>query len=227
MWAVLPIKELGEAKRRLAELLTPEERRTLSRAMCEDVIGAVTAAKGLVGVLVVTRDAEVAGIAAAAGARVLAEPEARGINAAVRFATATLAEEGVEAVLIIPADLPLLTPSAIERVLGAHRADRAVTLVPDREEKGTNAIACTPPGVIEFHYGEPSFAAHKDAARAIGVEPAIMHIPEFALDIDTKEDLVELLGHARTSHTHAVLATTDIAKKIGQVALSAAGESRE
>ena len=41
VWAVVPVKELDQAKERLAAVLTPEGRRALMLAMLEDVLAAL------------------------------------------------------------------------------------------------------------------------------------------------------------------------------------------
>jgi 2-phospho-L-lactate guanylyltransferase len=84
LWAVLPVKSLACAKRRLAPLLDGDERRRLARAMLEDVLEACAGAASLAGILVVTADDEAAAIAKEAGARVLPEADERGTNDAVQ-----------------------------------------------------------------------------------------------------------------------------------------------
>ena len=63
MWAVLPVKGLDGAKQRLGAVLTPRQRRDLSRAMVEDVLEALSAVRILDGIAVVSRDPAVAAMA--------------------------------------------------------------------------------------------------------------------------------------------------------------------
>ena len=56
VWAVVPVKETGQAKERLAPLLPPPMRRQLVLAMLEDVMAALAGAAGLAGVSLVTAD---------------------------------------------------------------------------------------------------------------------------------------------------------------------------
>ena len=44
MWAVLPIKDVTDAKQRLAAVLTPDERQQLFRTMAADVLRTLTCA---------------------------------------------------------------------------------------------------------------------------------------------------------------------------------------
>ena len=56
IWAVLPVKEMVGAKERLSPLLSPEERVALMRVMVGEVLAALSAARGLAGITVVTLD---------------------------------------------------------------------------------------------------------------------------------------------------------------------------
>ena len=55
-WAILPVKEMAGAKQRLAPLLSPEERMALMQVMLRDVLTALSAARDLAGVALVTLD---------------------------------------------------------------------------------------------------------------------------------------------------------------------------
>ena len=56
IWAVLPLKDFGEAKQRLAGRLTPAERRAFFQAMVEDVLTVLTRCSSLSGVAVLSDD---------------------------------------------------------------------------------------------------------------------------------------------------------------------------
>ena len=58
IWAVIPVKELGAAKQRLAGALDPALRRELALAMLEDVLDCVAAVPQLAGIIVATVDPE-------------------------------------------------------------------------------------------------------------------------------------------------------------------------
>jgi 2-phospho-L-lactate guanylyltransferase len=86
-----------------------------------------------------------------------------------------------------------------------RRGARAFTITPARDERGSNAVLCSPAGAVPLRFGEDSFFPHLAAARARGIEPEVVRLPRIALDIDTPQDLALLLGtHART-RAHALL----------------------
>lgn len=216
MWAVLPAKDMVDAKQRLAEALSPAERRLLFRTMYEDVLAALAQATRLAGVAVVTRDPEAGAVARAYGARLIAEPENRGQTAAIERAAAELGASGAAGMITIPGDAPLMTGAEIDAVLDAHGTGRAMTIVPAHDRRGSNCIAVTPPGLIPFSFGNDSFRPHLAAARARGVEPRILDLPGIGLDIDTPDDLRQLIARGGGTRTHAYLASSGIAARLGE-----------
>jgi 2-phospho-L-lactate guanylyltransferase len=211
MWAVLPAKDFVDAKQRLAPVLTAAQRNALFRAMLEDVLTMLTAVRGLDGVLVVTREPGAAARAKIHGMRVLHEAENRGQSPAVAAAAALLAKEGVDGIITVPGDAPLATAAEIEQVLAAHARAPAMTIVPSHDRRGSNCIAVSPPGLIDFHFGHDSFQLHLGEARKAGIEPSVLDLPGLALDIDTPADLQALLRHPANTHAHALLARSGLA----------------
>jgi 2-phospho-L-lactate guanylyltransferase len=204
--AVVPIKDMADAKQRLAGVLSPTARRALFRVMVEDVLDALAACPGLAGILVVTRDAEAVALAERYGARVVREARNVGHTAASSLGARTLAREEAPGMIQIPGDLPLLTPADIEAVIMAHGEAPAVTIAPSHDERGSNAVACSPPDLLPLAFGDDSFLPHLERARALGVEPAVVRMPGLALDVDTPSDLERLMTLPPASRAQAYLA---------------------
>ena len=205
LWAVVPVKERVSAKERLAPILRPEARQALALAMLEDVLTAVTAARGIAGLLVVTVDAEAGRLAARFGAR-LTEAGARdGHTRAVGAAARLLAAEGRAGMLTLPGDIPLVTPAEIAGVLAAHLRAPSFTIVPSHDERGSNAIACSPPDVVPLRFGDDSFYPHLQAAEVCGIRPTVLHLPGIALDIDNAEDVVSFMRTQSPTRAWAIL----------------------
>lgn len=200
LWAVVPVKDTSTAKQRLAASLPQELRTALALAMLEDVLAALAGARGLAGIEVVTIDIAASEIARRYGAAISTEACRDGHTAAVMGAARRLAARG-DAMLTIPGDVPLATSAEIERVIAAHQAGGRFVIVPARDEQGSNAILASPADAVPLRFGDNSFFPHLDAARACGIEPAILPLPGIGLDIDTPDDLAAFL--ARPSRTHA------------------------
>ena len=203
--AVVPVKDLGNAKQRLAAALDQPARSALFRAMLEDVLDALSGVAALARVVLVTRDPEAVALAERHGAECLIEPENRGHTAAVELAAKALAERGAGALLQVPGDVPRVTAAEIEAVIAAHAPAPAVTIAPSRDHLGSNAVLCSPPDVFPFRFGDDSFHPHLAAARALGIEPAVVERAGLGLDIDTPDDLEAFLASPSDTRTYRLL----------------------
>ena len=212
--AVVPVKDLGNAKQRLAGVLDQPARTALFRAMLEDVLEALSGAASLAGIVLVTRDAEAIALAERYGAECLIEPENHGHTAAVELAAKALAGRGAGALLQVPGDIPRVTAGEIEAVIAAHATAPAVTIAPSRDHHGSNAVLCSPPDMFPFRFGDDSFHPHLAAARAIGIEPVVVEQTGIGLDIDTPGDLEAFL--ASPSNTRAYRLLTGLAHPGGR-----------
>ncbi len=213
LWAVVPVKRFAHTKRRLLPLLTAHECGALARAMLADVLAVLMRAPALAGVAVITGDTDAAAMAHAAGAFVLDDTENAGITAAVEQAARHLASAGRHGMLVIPADVPLITPADVEMIVIAHRAAPAVTLVPASIDGGTNALACSPPGALAFGFGDDSLRHHRQAALARGIEPQILALTRVGHDIDRPDDVATFLMHPSATRSYAYLSTLGIAQR--------------
>ena len=208
--AVVPAKNLDGAKARLADLLNPEERRTLALVMIEDVLAGLIQVKGLDGILVVTREPEIAGLAREFKAEVLEEPENRGHTAAVLYATRELLAREAHALLTVPGDLPALSAGEVETMLAALGPPPSAVLVPSRDGRGTNGVLLTPADALPLRFGEPSFENHLKSARCLGLPATILHLPGIGLDIDRPDDLLTFLTHYTETRTYRALAASGV-----------------
>jgi 2-phospho-L-lactate/phosphoenolpyruvate guanylyltransferase len=206
LWTVVPVKEQASAKERLSPMLRPETRQALALAMLEDVLAALTATPGVAGLLVVTVDPEAGRLAASYGARLIEVGARDGHTGAVTAAARLLAAEQRSGMLTLPGDIPLVTPAEIARLMAVHLPAPSFTIVPSHDERGSNAIACSPPDAVPLRFGENSFYPHLQAAEMAGIRPNVVHLPGIALDIDNPEDLVSFMRIDSSTRAHAVLA---------------------
>ena len=94
---LIAAKHLAFAKTRLGRAVGDADRMALAEAMFRDVLGAALSARAADHVAVISSDPTLLDQARAAGALVIDEEFPRGLNAAVRLATAALAAQGVAA----------------------------------------------------------------------------------------------------------------------------------
>jgi 2-phospho-L-lactate guanylyltransferase len=189
--AVLPIKRLDEAKQRLALDIDDERRRVLVAAMAADVLEAIGAARTIERTIVVSGDPIVQELAAEAKAEVIPDPADEGHSEAALAGIARAEVDGVECVVLLPGDCPLLDPRELDSLLTGIPGSY-VGIVSDRHGTGTNALALSPPGAIVPVFGEGSRERHVAAARAAGIPFGVEELPSLQLDLDTPADLIAL-----------------------------------
>ena len=178
---LIPVKGFRQAKRRLGGSMTDEMREHLVRSMAESVVAACAPLP----VAVVCDDPEVAEWAEALGATVMWEP-GQGLNGAVRAGVEQLAASGVAWVIVAHGDLPRA------RNLGNLAPFAGITLVPDRNDDGTNVLRLPVGCDFRFAYGPGSFRSHRAEAWRLGLPVRILRIPSLAYDVDWPSDVAEL-----------------------------------
>jgi 2-phospho-L-lactate/phosphoenolpyruvate guanylyltransferase len=206
--AIVPIGALENAKSRLGGSLDAEERRDLVDAMIERTLAATTATPAIAETLVVSPDREALEQAAARGARTMRQ-HGQGLNAGIREARDDAIAGGADAVAILPIDLPLVSPAALEQLLAPLNVlgERPlVVLAPDRHHRGTNGLVLAPPDAIEPSFGGDSRAAHEACATDSGARYVELDGP-LSLDLDTPDDL--LLVESLVDDPIEVLETAD------------------
>jgi len=196
-WAIVPVKRLAAAKSRLASVLSLRQRRALVCSLLIHALDVLQATDGIEGILVVGKDRAVREIARRSGATFVHEAERDGLNRALLRAAAEAVRRGAEAVMILPADLPLLRSADIAWVLERAGRPPFLMIAPDRSEQGTNLLFMAPPGLIRFSFGIRSFRRHLLAARRAGVKAKIRRRQALAQDIDRPEDLSKICGLGR------------------------------
>ena len=189
LWAIVPVKPLRRGKSRLAGALTEDERTELNQSLLKHTIETLSGLKEIEQVLVVSRDPQALTIARTHGARTVREDGQPQLNTALKRATVVAQVYATRGVLVLPADLPLISKDDILELLNRAVDPPVVVIAPDRHEKGTNALLISPSGLIEYDFGENSFERHCRQARNAGARLEIVNLPSLGLDLDLPEDL--------------------------------------
>jgi FO synthase len=224
VWALLPLKDFVNAKQRLSGVLAAHERRHLFHVMVEDVLEVLANHPAIEQTLIVSDDPSAQLLADRYG--VLCWPEAvlgsdgsspAGLSAVVDAAAQKLQQQGVESMLVVHGDLPLLTADEIQQLINRHKSlvSPALTIAPDTVNDGSNCVLVTPPNAIEFCYGKGSFARHIEAAQARSVATASLKLAGASCDIDKPADLIKLITRAeKNGHTLRYLQESGIDKRL-------------
>jgi len=189
LWAIVPVKPLRHGKSRLSGTLSEDERTQLNESLLEHTLETLANLKELEQVLVVSRDPHALAIARKHGARTVREDGSPHLNTALARATIVAKLHATRGVLILPADLPLLTRDDILALIERATNPPVVVIAPDRHEKGTNALLMSPAGLIEYDFGEGSYQRHCKRAKKAGARLEIVKLPSLGLDLDLPEDL--------------------------------------
>jgi 2-phospho-L-lactate guanylyltransferase len=210
---VVPVKGSALAKSRLGDL--PEAfpaRSELAEAFALDTVAALLATGMVERVLVVTADPAAAVPLQALGAQIVPEPPRTiapdasphgPLNAAIAEGVrVAVASHPLCDIAVITGDLPALTVADVEVTLTAAAVhDRA--MVADRAGTGTTTLLARAGSRLTPRFGIGSRAAHEAAGHVPLDLPGTATIRS---DVDTVDDLAEVLRRGVGVHTSALIA---------------------
>ena len=189
LWAIVPVKPLRRGKSRLAGILTEDERADLNRTLLQHTLETLTTLKEVEEVLVISRDPQILTMARNYGARTVREDGQPDLNTALNRATVIAQVYATRGVLVLPADLPLISREDALVLVERANDPPVVVIAPDRHQKGTNALLIAPAGLIEYQFGENSFQRHCNLVKKAGARLEVVNLPSLGLDLDSPEDL--------------------------------------
>jgi 2-phospho-L-lactate guanylyltransferase len=197
---VIPMKDLSRAKSRLARILPPAARRDLVLEMLRRVLATLLPGTdhhrtegtlpAIECVWIMSADPTILARTTELGAHPLHDPTAD-LNAALEWARTVVTAAGADALLIIPADVPHITPADLAGLTASLHAGAALVIAPDRAGQGTNALGLLLPSPLPFQFGSNSFAQHLETAHHLGLTVQVYASPTLALDVDTPEDFTQ------------------------------------
>lgn len=207
--AIIPAKRFEDAKQRLAPSVQLGHRRALVESMFADAMLAVSRVPSIDRIIVITSDQIASRIAAGHDAIVL-DDTAQSHSEAAQLGITRAQALGATRALVVPGDCPLLDPAELEQLIQRPVGAPSVLIVPDRHGEGTNALLLTPPDAIAPAFGAGSRRRHSDLAAQRGATAEVVPVPSLELDIDTPEDLEELMERfattrGRAAHTRGML----------------------
>ena len=186
--AIIPIKPLKRGKSRLSDVLSQEKREELNRYLLSYTLQCLKNIKTIDHIIVISHDPLALTLARNFGAKTVLENRNSNINRALH--KATMAAMGINSskILIIPADLPLLTSEDILAVIKESGNPPEIVIVPDRKKSGTNVLLINPIGTIKYEFGECSFKKHLKQAEKNKINIKICKRENLSFDLDLPED---------------------------------------
>jgi 2-phospho-L-lactate guanylyltransferase len=200
---VVPVRGSAVGKSRLGEALDPEERIALVVGLLVRTLDVLDAWTPSFRTHVVTPDVTMRTIVRRFAQRAAPVVEGGGafggLNDALLHAREAAMRAGATAIVFLPADLPLLSVEALDRLLEAADAALAagsgkpvVVLAPADARIGTNALLLAPPDIIDPQFGEHSLEAHIRAAVAADASVQLVNDAALGFDLDMPTDLERL-----------------------------------
>lgn len=201
IWAIIPVKPLRLGKSRLSGILSVGERAQLTSRILRHTLRILRDQPVILRTLVVSRDPAVLKIGRQYGASTYKETDRQDLNLALTRASHITAAQKADAVLILPTDLPLVTPHDVEMMISAIAPtvrvsanggytypERSMAICTDHNQDGTNALIICPPIGFTFQFGPNSFKRHLEEADRLAMSQRIVHAPGIKFDLDTEED---------------------------------------
>ena len=184
LWAVVPVKSLALAKRRL-DTVSSDQREELAYAMARRTLDALHASESVEQALIVTSDIRICCLAQSHGFTVLPDPH-EGLNAAYAAGIAAARAAGAATMLLLPSDFATIGKADIDALIRQWTDRTAIGLLPCKNQDGTNAVLLTAKASFRPCFGPGSLAAHQAIAAPRHV---LLHSASLACDIDTPDDL--------------------------------------
>jgi len=182
--AILPVKDLSQSKSRLSHEINRQQRESLSFNLLGRTLGILKSAKGVDGIMLISRDARVRSLAEIENVLFLQE-KGGGLNQALEQATGWSIAQQFSAILILPVDIPFLAKEDIDSITAMGKGKREMVIIaPDQERQGTNALLVKPPGSLQYQFGPGSFRRHWQQAQERHIENRIYYSARIGFDVD-------------------------------------------
>ncbi len=205
---LIPVKNLKEAKQRLASVLSQAERTELARAMLQDVTAALASWDRPPEVAIVSCDSFALSLACKYGFEVIADHRNSGESDAIEIATRVCEARELDT-LVIPGDIPLVQAWELQAIYDAA-PESGTVLVPAGDGRGTNAVLRRPAALFPLRFGNDSFKPHLAAARATGKPCVVLPLPGIAVDVDDPADLQKLINLPGDTHAQRLARSWDL-----------------
>ena len=199
IYAIIPVTQFKNAKTRLSPFLSPDEREKLLKVMLQDVTDALK--KHVDKIFIISRDEDVLDYAKKLNVDTILENENSNLNKALTQAM-KYCKGKTRKIMIVPSDIPLIGKTNIKILLDASK-NRDFIIVPAKGG-GTNMIIMKPMA-IHTRYEGFSYKEHVQAAERKKLNPQVHDSFFMALDVNTAEDLGEIMIHGEKTHTRKYL----------------------
>ncbi len=199
IYAIIPVSKFKNAKTRLSPFLSEEERESLLKVMLQDVTD--TLKKHVDKIFIISRDEDVLNYAKKLNLDTILEDENSNLNKALKQAM-KYCKGKAKKIIIVPSDVPLIGKTNVQMLIDASKSLDFI-IVPSKGG-GTNMIIMKPMA-IHTRFEGFSYKEHVQAAERKKLNPQVHDSFFMALDVNTAEDLGEIMIHGEKTHTRKYL----------------------
>ena len=210
--AVVPLKNLKLAKSRLSNILAEGERQELVLAIFDDVLVSLRESPFIEKIFLVA-DKYFNPIA---DVQMITEIKNRGYDEAIIEALKDSRVNQAQAMLILPADLPLVSTDELNTLI-RDQEDGSIRIAGARDQDGTNALVMKPPSLLATSFGVGSFERHKKFAKALSVKIEEVNLPGLSFDVDTEKDLIDFVQTKSDTRTYRFLDESGIIGRLNNL----------
>lgn len=199
IYGIIPVSKFENAKTRLSPFLDEKERKELLKVMLRDVTDCLK--KYTDKIIIISADEEVLSYAKSLNLQPLKENENSNLNKALKQAM-NFCKGKTKKVIITPSDVPLIGKTNVKMLIESSKSLDFI-IVPSKGG-GTNAIIMKP-SAIRTKFGDFSYKEHVNIASRKNLNPQVHDSFFMALDVNTAEDLGEIMVHGENTHTKKYL----------------------
>lgn len=190
--AVIPMKCLHSAKSRLSNILTAKQRKNLAMYLLDATIKELKKSDFISEIVIVSSDEAVKHYSCLNNLKFIKDWD-EGVNKAVMLADKYCIDNGINANIVIPPDLPFVSAKEIDKIcISSNKYHKCIIICPSKRFDGTNILFRKPPNVIKTHYDNNSYMNHLKEASKIKIPIESLDIVKLMFDLDTEDDLLEL-----------------------------------
>jgi 2-phospho-L-lactate guanylyltransferase len=189
--AIIPVKTFSKAKTRLD--LSPHQKEDLCKIMLEEILHTVSISPQIEKIIIVTREEKAIEMGEKFNTITIIDEKEESVNSAIALADKYLLENGLDASIVFPQDIPYIKTQDIDFMLNYKAPPNFAIVVPSRRFDGTNALVRMPVDLMETHYDEDSYKIHMNTAKEHTLNVALIFVKRIMLDVDNDEDLKFLL----------------------------------
>ena len=190
--AVIPMKSLHSAKSRLSNILTAQQRKNLAMYLLDATITELKKSNFISEIIIVSIDKAVENYSCLNNLKFIKDSD-EGVNKAVILADNYCINNGINANIVVPHDLPFISAKEIDEICTiSNKYHKCIIICPSKRFDGTNILFRKPPDVIKTHYDDNSYMNHLKEAYKLKIPVESLDLVKLRFDLDTKEDLLEL-----------------------------------